>query len=274
MLPTYIRSPADFAQAVTIGATTESLVLEFKAEINTRNPQKDVVQREFGCDVAQFANSDGGCLLIGVEEQLDPATNLKRAIGIKTVAKPDDLTKWLEQAIVKYLVPSTFSHEILPIQLAGGMVLAVNIFPSQHAVYLWDRDEHTIEVLRRTNHGKEWMNPDELERHIMDGSRAARIRIAEVVAASTNRLVELVGGVFARNPDLYRVDLDTPIQMGALGPRAFEISVSINMKSFNLQVPYEVLRAAWLGPSGQTMLMLDVRTVWNSKDVTLIPYEA
>jgi hypothetical protein len=277
MVPKYVRTAADFAQTVTIGVTTETLVLEFKAEVNTENPLKDKVQREFCRDVAQFANTDGGSLLIGVEEQIDPATNLKRAVGIRSVAKPDDLAKWVEQAIGNWLVPSTFSHEILPVQLTRDLVLAVNIFPSQHTVYLWDRDKHTIEVPRRTSYGKDWMNPGELEKHIMNASRAARIRIEEVVASSTNRLVELVGGMFGWGivpGDAYRVEPDSPIQVGMLGPMAFEIRVPMNMKNIALQVPYEAVRAAWLGPGGHIMLMLDVRVVWNGKDLTLIPYEA
>jgi hypothetical protein len=113
MIPTYIRSPADFAGVVTIGVTTESLVLDFKQEINTKNPLRSQEQQEFCRDVAQFANSHGGCVLVGVQEELDPVSRLKRAIGIKNVDEPDKLIQWLEQAIGLWLVPSTFSHEIV-----------------------------------------------------------------------------------------------------------------------------------------------------------------
>jgi len=87
MVPQYVRSPTDFARVVTIGVTTESLVLEFKAEANFLDPEQS---KESSRDIAQFANTDGGCLLIGVEETLDPTTNLKKATGIKNVASPDD----------------------------------------------------------------------------------------------------------------------------------------------------------------------------------------
>jgi hypothetical protein len=277
MVPRYIRSSADFDQVVKIGTSTETLVLEFKSEVNTKSPLKAETQQESCRDIAQLANTGGGCLLVGVEEQLDPVTNLKRAIGIKPVAKPDDLIQWLEQAIGNWLVPSTFSKEIVQVSLPGGVVLAVNVFPSPHTVYLWDRQRHTIEVLRRTNYGKDWMNPDEVERHIMDGSRAAKIRIEEVVAASPNGLVELVGGMFGWGMvpgEPYRVEPDSPIQVGSIGLMAFEIRIPIDMKNIALQIPYEALKAAWLGPSGHIMLMLDVRVVWNGRNLTLIPYEA
>ena len=34
-----------------------------------------------------------------------------------------------------------------------------------------------IEYVRRTSHGKDWMNPDEVERHLMNGSRAAKLAL-------------------------------------------------------------------------------------------------
>lgn len=277
MIPAYIRSPADFARVVTMGVTTESLVLDFKQEINTRNPQKSREQQEFGRDVAQFANTYGGCLLIGIQEELDPVSRLKRAIGIKTVDEPDKLIQWLEQAIGLWLIPSTFSPEIAPVELPDGVVLAVNVFPSQHTLYFWDRQTHVIEVLHRTNHGKSWMNPDELERHIMNGSRAAKIRIDEVVAAvSRNSPLELVGGVFAASTtrNFFAVSPDGPITLGPIGPMAFEIRIPFGPRTPSLQVPYEAVKAAWVAPGGRIMLMLNMRVVWNGEVLTLLPYEA
>jgi hypothetical protein len=34
-------------------------------------------------------------------------------------------------------------------------------------VLLWNKQKGTVEYLRRTNHGKEQMNPDEVERIVL-----------------------------------------------------------------------------------------------------------
>src|SRR6185312_11090987 len=94
MVAQYVRTASDLARVVTIGTTLETLVLEFKADVNMADP----AQAQESCrDISQFANTDGGCLLVGIEEALDPQTNLKRALGIRSVAKPDVLIQWLEQ---------------------------------------------------------------------------------------------------------------------------------------------------------------------------------
>jgi hypothetical protein len=273
MVPTYVNTAADVA-----AATSESLVLDFKERINIQDPKAPT---EFCRDVAQFANTDGGCLLVGVMEVSDPSTNLKKAGKIVSVSDPDGLKDWMEKVIGSHLVPATFSHPIVPIATPDGMVVAVNVPPSQHTIYLCERDKqkHTMEVLRRTSHGKEWMNPDELERHIMNGSRAARLRIEEVVAGRKHPLVEIVGGVFVPAANQYgssfhAVTPDGTPQLGAVNPMAFEIRIPFGMGTPCVQVPYEAVRAAWAGPAGQVVFMLSERVVWNGKDLTLLPYEA
>jgi hypothetical protein len=84
------------------------------------------------------------------------------------------LRQWIEDSIVNFLVPSTFEHDVTPITLRDGeTLLAIKVPASIHLVSLWDRESHTVEYVCRTSHGKRWMNPDEAERHIMDGSRVS-----------------------------------------------------------------------------------------------------
>jgi hypothetical protein len=273
VVPMYLNSPADFAAAIQIGVTPESLVLDFKSMVPTQDPKEP---KELCRDVAQFANTDGGCLLIGVEEKLDPVTKLKTASGIKTVADPNALTQWMEQAIRNWLVPATFSHPIVPIQTPQGIVLAANVYPSQHTVYLWDDQSHTIEVPRRTSHGKDWMNPDELERHIMNGSRAAKIRIGEVAGGTKTAQVELIGGWYSDTayPAPPRRQPHGLIQLGQIGDRTFELRIPLGPRVHGVEIPYEVVRAAWIGVGGQINIMLTVRVVNIGASFTLLPFEA
>jgi hypothetical protein len=118
------------------------------------------------------------------------------------------------------------------------------------------------------------MNPDEMERHIMDGSRATRLRIEEVATVAKSKTVELVGGLFAANPlgQYFALTPDGAMTVGPVGPMAFEIRIPIGIQKPHLQVPYEAVTSAWVSPFGSIMVMLNVRVVWNGKDLTLLPF--
>jgi hypothetical protein len=135
-----------------------------------------------------------------------------------------------------------------------------------------------MEVLRRTNYGKAWMNPNEMERHIMNGARATKLRIEEVVAATKSKTVELVGGVFGMSgggpSDFYPLRPDGTLAVGLVDPMAFEIRIPIGNRAPTIQVPYEAVRAAWVAPNSSIMVMLDARVVWDGTSLTLLPYGA
>ena len=174
MVPTFIRSADEFRAAVQLGNTPESLVLEFKATIDRTRGQG--MQQETCRDIAQFANTWGGGLLVGVTDCFDQTRGLRIADGIQPVDDIDNLRQWIEQAITNYLVPRTFTRDLMPIALQEGEILAINVPASRHLVSLWNVQTGTVQYLRRTSHGKAYMNPDEAERHLMDGSRAANSR--------------------------------------------------------------------------------------------------
>ena len=63
MLPVFIHSVADFCAAVQLGSTPESLVLEFKKQIDGWNApnrhDREKAQQETCRDIAQFVNTLG-----------------------------------------------------------------------------------------------------------------------------------------------------------------------------------------------------------------------
>jgi hypothetical protein len=281
MLPTFIRSALEFETTVRLGSTPESLVLEFKATINGWNaPAREArtkAQKETCRDIAQFANTLGGCLLVGVHERPDPTSGFNIADSIAPVKEVDKLRQWIEQAIMKYLVPSTFSHDIVPLALPQGSILAVNVPASRYLISLWDRDNHTIEYMHRTSHGKEWMNPDEMERHLMDGSRAAKLALIEAKAHMTSERVEVVGGVwreYSSSPG--RPVLWNPresITIGQMEEYWFELLVP-NERGMPqaITILYSLIKEAWAGASGVLLLLLTIRIIMRDDKVTLEPY--
>ena len=217
MKPTYLHDSTGFELLVHLGTTTEGLCLDFKGQANL-GADKDKL--ELARDIAQLANSSGGVVLIGVQEKLLP-NGIKVADHVVNVDKADVLIQQAEQVIGNYLVPSTLSRSMEPIVLRDGKtVVAINVQPSRHLVYVCERvkQQHRIECLVRTSHGKEWMNPDEMERHMMNASRAARLGFADArsraakIRAEANRIategqvsgatiqaepIELLGGIWS-----------------------------------------------------------------------------
>jgi predicted HTH transcriptional regulator len=163
MTSPFIESAADFTRLVQPGVRTESITLDFKRDLDGwRAPDQRIrreAAKELARDIAQFANTSGGCLLVGVEEA--KVGGKKVANAVRPLDDFDGSRQWVEQAITNFLVPSTISVRIAAIEIGGATIMAVNVPAHEHLVWVWDRQDHTMESLRRTSHGKEWLNPDE-----------------------------------------------------------------------------------------------------------------
>jgi hypothetical protein len=285
MQPTYIRNPVELDAVVTIGTTTESLVLDFKRTIHDwdvprgtpdRDKLKAEAQRETCKDVAQFANTNGGCLLIGVAERLDPIRKLKVADAIHPVTDPDAMRQWIEDCIRNYLVPATFSHDIAIVADPRGAVLAVNVPPSIHLITLWDSEQQTIECLRRTSHGKDWMNPDELERHIMNGSRATKLAFDAALTQASVDEVNLVGCYWERgtgfrgSKEFLQVYPNAPVTVKRVDDQCFELLIPIQSSTKRLKLPFGFIEQVWVGSDGRMHLSLAVRVLRSVDGFTVV----
>lgn len=108
---------------------------------------------------------------------------------------------WIEQAIVNFLVPNTLDREVVVVPCPEGDVVAVNVPASRALVSVWDPQTKTVQYVKRSSHGKFYMNPDAAERHLMDGSRAARLAIERALEKASNREdATVVDGVWRRFP--------------------------------------------------------------------------
>jgi len=141
----FIRSATDFGRLITMNVTSEGRYLEFKREVHgwpvpatMPEPERRKAQKELCRDVSQFANTDGGCLLVGVDE-ITNSMGLHVASRIESVVQPDGLKAWIEQAITNYCVPWAFDRHLEAIPIGGDIVVAVNVEPSFHTVYIGTR---------------------------------------------------------------------------------------------------------------------------------------
>ena len=286
MGPAFIYTSVDFASAVELGTTTESLFLDFKKTIDNWNlpphvPSRQAkvqdAQKEACRDIAQFANTEGGCLVIGVSERKDPTTGIKVADSISSLQDPDQMQQWVEQAMRNYLVPATFSNDVSIIKDPRGTVIAVNVRPSRNLVALWDYRAATIEYVRRRSHGKDRMNPNEVERHLMNGSRAAKLALIEAKEHTTSERVEVVGGVWPEYPSSperpVRWNPQEPITIGQMEEYWFELRVPNEQGMPRaLTIPYSLIKEAWASASGVLMLLFTIQIIMHDDKVTLKPY--
>jgi hypothetical protein len=293
MKPTYVHDAAGFESLVQMGITTEGLYLDFKGQADLR---ADKEKLELARDIAQFGNSSGGLVLIGVQEKMLPS-GIKVADHVVNVENANVLIQQAEQVIGNYLVPSTLSRSMESIVLRDGKtVLAMNVQPSRHLVYVCERvkQQHRIECLVRTSHGKEWMNPDEMERHMMNATRAARLGFEDArsraakIRAEANKVatagqvfptmiqaepIEVLGGIwsYVSGSELHKDRPTFDCTLCKEDDDWFEVTGQMDAgfggtQTRNLVVPYDLLRSAWVEAGGKVAILLSARVVRDSDD--------
>ena len=265
-----IESSADLLSRVTLQETSESVTLEFKLKLQgpgiPNHKQRECAQKELCRDICQFANTFGGTLLFGVEEgQVDG-----RSVAIEYHRVDDIATvqQWILQAVRKYVVPATIRLEFRSLAVKDGEILAVNVPPSENLITLWDQENGTIESLRRTDHGKEYMNPDELQRHLMDTGRRGMLALRRLHARLGCDAVSLMSGVFEapmtkHNPSTRLRRLSWPVCLGLMHDDEFELRIpNLSAGMPTVTVPYGLIRQVWTTADGKVGILLDARIVF------------
>lgn len=199
----YVHSPitnsSELHGRVQLGVTAETQVLEFKQDLDKFRAEEPRIRREGQketCrDISALANHRGGCLLVGVKAERRGDSLV--ATSYVPLNDLDGRIEWILQAVQNYLSPSSILPSLLPISVDGGKVLAVNVPPALNLVSVWDRDERTAQFYRRTDYGKEAMNPDEAFRHAFTPSRAKKLAFlrAQQLVDKPYGPIELIGGV-------------------------------------------------------------------------------
>jgi len=267
-----IETRAGSEATVQFGTTPESLHLEFKTLYrwtDEASATKQAEAIELCRDLAQFANAEGGVLLVGVSEEAKP-DGRKVASGIVSVQDPDGFVRWVEQAVRNNLVPSTFSKTVRTVDTSAGLVVAINVPPHIHLVGLWPQaDRRGIEYVKRNNHGKGWLNPDEVEEHLMDGSRAVRLAAKRVFeGTSATRFVDIVPPIamwvatmseqLAYTAQLSR---DHEVQPILKSVDEHHVVLSMSPSATVLHVPYPLIKSIWVGADGRPALSLAARII-------------
>ncbi|MEZ4225965.1 MAG: ATP-binding protein [Polyangiaceae bacterium] len=284
-----IHNAKDFERRIVIGEAAESKYLEFKAEYAWHRDDRREQGVECARDVAQFANTEGGTILVGIDEGVG-ASGLKVASAVRGVDDPSGLIGWIEQKIRTSLVPATVSRHCVNFEVNGKALVAINVPPSVHLVAVWDTErKRGVEYLYRTDHGKEWMNPDEVERHLMNGSRAAKLAVMAIWEklddAARGRPIVLVPPIAVQQehfdplwPTMLRrwiehePEGESRPNLKHLGDNELEILMYGERSLGHLvRVPYAYVQAVWVTSDSRLALGLSVRIVRAKAEYHLEP---
>jgi hypothetical protein len=102
---------------------TESLTLEYKRSAALANDRKsrDEICNELCKDVSAFANSAGGQIVYGMEDDKDVPTKVDDGVG------PPVTKEWIEQVLDSRIQPRIEGLVITPIELAKGYGFVLTI---------------------------------------------------------------------------------------------------------------------------------------------------
>lgn len=271
MQPRFIADFASLEAIVQMGVTPEDKCLEFKEQvvIGRKLPEKTRIENqiEFCRDVSQFANTDGGCLLIGVSETKSQS-GIAVAKEIVGVQDAENLRQQIEDTLNAFLVPSTFRRSVVPVDVpTRGVVLAVNVPASDRPVIVWNHRDGSMGCYRRNSRGKVAQNPSELEALFMDKARAVRLRLRRLIADNSTP-VEIHSGVWVEeqnlrptNPMLEQVPVrllrDYRASISVIGESEFAITLCLSDgTTLTINVPYGFVEDVWLSESGAAALSL------------------
>ena len=256
-IPPTIRDEEAFKRTVSIGQTRENLVLDFKRQYKgcpelTRRALSNrsgaqatlaAVKREAADDVAAFANTFGGVILLGVAEVDGVADEV---VGVGDF---EPVRRWLCDAYELYLEPR-ITVSIREISVDSNIVAVISVPASRDLVGVKDVSEGSYRLRRRTSLGNEPMTPWEALALTMDRSRTVRLAFRRAFERSTREgRVEL----HPRHPSsimVWLTDLDDDEFVLTL------VDSQDPTARTRMRLPYSAARDAWLTEDGSVGLWL------------------
>lgn len=155
----------DFDNRIQFGKTKESIHLDFKAMLNS-----DALE-DVAIDIAAFANTYGGVLLIGVSEKTESGVTFAKGIVPNIEFEP---IRQKLNGSVRNLIRPIVHFETVMIETSIGVVVAVNVEPSVNLVGVNLKGEQNCFCFPyRTEFGNRYFEFGEVERRMSETQNRA-----------------------------------------------------------------------------------------------------
>ena len=247
---------------MSFGKTVESIVLDFKREIDLSNSKgKSKNSEEFALDICQFSNTWGGVLLIGVVEKYCEAKKAKVAHSIKNVDNYEEISCFINDKVIPVIHPPPLDITIVPIDINDKTIVAINIPPIERSLSC------TYSLLPpfqskfpyRTHHGKKYFRPADVEKIISMNHKHLVLRLNELT--SVTREVTLY-------PNLIKEEINknTWDNQGesVIIEKVANSEYTLNIASLRINIPYSFTNDVWLTESGKIGIFLNIKICQSS----------
>lgn len=165
MLYTPFKTAQDFESLIHLGETSESIHWDYKQSFNPKKAE------DLAIDLAAFANTFGGTLLIGVAEKSGGVK--KVASGFVPGINVEEIRKIVHTHICEIISPQ-IDVQVVPIDVSGNLIVAINVEPSVNLVGVClDKDRRSFNFPYRTEYGNQFMTFEEVEKRMADNKTRA-----------------------------------------------------------------------------------------------------
>lgn len=160
MLYKPFKNEVDFLSFIHFDETSECIHWDYKQSFNSNNLE------DIAVDLAAFANTFGGSLLVGVAEKLKEGQ--KVASGFLPNVDVDFIRKKIHTQ-VRDLISPNIDVQVIPITVNGNLIAAINVEPSVNLVGVClNRDRMRYCFPYRTEFGNRFMTYEDVEKRMLD----------------------------------------------------------------------------------------------------------
>ena len=228
MLYTPFKTAQDFEGLIRLGETSESIHWDYKQSFSPKKSE------DFAIDLAAFANTFGGTLLIGVAEKSDGAK--KVASGFVPGINVEEIRKIVHTHISEIISPK-IDVQVVPIDVSGNLIVAINVEPSINLVGVrLDKDRRSFSFPYRTEFGNRFMTFEEVEKRMVDNkTRAMYLKLKKYIPSGGK--VNVYPAPIANNKIEWRFEWihnsENEIRLDQNGYRSIDIPISFIEEVWN-----------------------------------------
>ncbi|MBK9577920.1 MAG: ATP-binding protein [Fibrobacteres bacterium] len=218
----------EFQSKLILGITRETIDWDFKKEIG------EMQLEDLAIDIAAFANQYGGCILVGIKEQLVDGSLV--ASSLHHIKDPESVHKKVQHAKTRFLPPELIVR-CHTIEIDGSNVVSIVVSPMRSICYFKKEDTYRFPI--RGDYGNGYLTYDKVESMYQDAGRKSYLKFLELVGRGQLD-VELSPCIKKANGSTFH-DLNISVRMIDGSSELFELTLNTNQ----IHVPYSLVDEVW-----------------------------